>query len=439
MMAAEHDVLGRIVPPKPEKEKPDLTVLTQYVNRLLEYARPDDMLRAIGAVSPDTTVRITYKGSPHVEDVLKNTAQFRSPVPVCCCGMPDGSHLCTTSLAWIPDQYADVKRMLEKGLNHVPCSELDVEAVCDVHATVADAVAGASFVPLARAWAQQALSAAAVIPVDVVQFTRQHPGVQYILRRCFVSCVDKACNQPMFICRHLALTMALQHCVDTPSFELQELSPDPRAIAHELKCIAPVLPMPPVDKDVRFATLYPVVKLHKTPIGWRMITSAVGTLLHNAAVLLQATTARLIEELQGYCALRNASLRSYHGFNVQCCPLIKDGRVCLANVDPRQQYLCDYSADVDHCFDIIPHDSLLSALESVSNMLSSAYSQNHRGQAPRFNCSGRVTDGVLEVTSVHFTHRKPTSNQFALSLDSWLQLCRTVVATTTTTTTFKDP
>lgn len=217
-MTLERDALGRLVPPSSGKETPDLTVKAWYCNRLLEHARPDDMLKAVGAIPQDTSVRMIYTGSPHLQDVLKHTGQFRSVVPACCCGMPGGAHLCTTSLDWIPDTYADVQRMLAKGLNHVPCAELDVQAVCSVHAAVAEAVAGAAFVEPALVWVHQTLSSCEIPVVDAVQFSRDHPSVRYIMRRCFVSCVDKAANQAMFICKHLAVTMALTHCVDSPSF-----------------------------------------------------------------------------------------------------------------------------------------------------------------------------------------------------------------------------
>lgn len=427
-MALDRDVLGRLIPPRADKETPDLTVLSSYCNRLLEYARPDDMLHAIGAVPGTTSIRVTYIGSPHLDDVMKHTGQFRFAVPACSCGMPNGEHLCTTSLDWIPSAFSDLKRMLSKGLNHVPCADLDVSAVCDVHAAVAEAVAGVSYVAAAREWALQTLAAAPVESVDAVHVTKDHPGVQYIMQRCFVSCVDKAANQPMFICKHLALTMALRHCIDTPSFEHQAVLPDTHVLSRDLRRIAPFLPQPDPGKVPRLATLYPVVKLHKTPVGWRMITSACGTVLHDAAVLLQATTACLIGEYKGYCALRNSSLRAFHRFNVQCCPLIQDGRVCLINVDSRAKYLCDFSADVDHCFDVIPHASLLDALNAVSARLRSEYGSAHNGKEPSFVCSVKVEDGHLAVTSVRFTHRKPSPAQRVLSVDAWMSLCSAVVS-----------
>lgn len=230
----------------------------------------------------------------------------------------------------------------------------------------------------------------------------------------------------MFICKHHAVSMALNHCIAT--LEHQPVLPDVELIMQQLRQIAPCLPAHTSNKIPRLATLYPVVKLHKTPVGWRMITSACGSVLHNAAVLLQATTACMLDGMQAYCGMRNTSLRVYHGYNVQSCPLVKDGRVCLLNVDPSSLYLCDFSADVDHCFDVIPHEALLSTLTAVSGVLSKEYQSHHRGKAPQFVCSLREEGGHLVVNSVTLTHRKPTIQQYCLSLDSWLSLCRFVLA-----------
>lgn len=368
-MAVGHDALGRLqLLPQPD-DKPDLSILAPYVNRLLEQARPEAMLQALGLVAPDTIVRVTYKGDPHIADIVKDTSQFRLPPPPCTCGMPGGAHLCTTNIDWIPDCFDDVKRMLQKGLNHVPCAPLDVQAVVDVHASIARALGGPCYEDAAREWVHQTLAATHIPVVDVVQLSRSHPGIKYVISKCFVGCVDKAANQPMFICKHYALSMVYNHCMDNPACELLTSSPNTTAICQQLRGIVPWLPKDPSTKADKFATIYPVIKVHKTPVGWRMITSAVGTILHDPAVLLQATTSCLLEELKHVCALLNKELMLFKQCNVQMHPLIPDGRVCLLNVNPRQKYLCDVSADVDKCFDMIPHVQLLEAMRATSRLL----------------------------------------------------------------------
>jgi hypothetical protein len=431
-MSLETDVLGRLVPPSTESDFTGLTVLAFYCNRLLEQARPDRMLHDIGAVPRDVRIRITYKGNAHMVDFLKHTSQFRSPLPMCTCGTPGGEHICTTSMSWIPDAYADIKRMLAKGLNHVPCAPLDVQAVCDVHAAVAESVAGPEFVQAARDWVVRMLAPLPIPEYDTLDVSREHPGIKYILHRCFVSCVDKACNQPMFICRHLAVSMVLKHCTESPAFDATCSYPDPNSIITSLRQFAPFLPAPAHTtrniKPPKFATLYPVVKVHKSPVGWRMITSAVGTVLHNPAVVLQATTSCLLDELKQHCARLNQEAGAMHGCNVQFFPLISDGRVCLVNVNPRSRFLCDFSADVDHCFDVIPHTSLLASLRDVARMVTEAYRHMHRSKQPHFVIGCKPDGEQLVVSSVHLTHRNPSPGRHVLTVDAWLSLSEAVIA-----------
>lgn len=142
------------------------------------------------------------------------------------------------------------------------------------------------------------------------------------------------------------------------AYDLQNVPPSLSTLVESLCTIVPWLPAQDEFK-LRFGTLYPIAKLHKTPMGWRFITSVVGTVLHDGAVLLQATTLYLLERLKHVCACKNREAKVMHQCNVQFYPLIPDGRVCLLNVYPRERYLCDFCADVDHCFDVIPHTSLL--------------------------------------------------------------------------------
>lgn len=423
-MAVGKDVLGRLQLVPSLEDKPDLCILAPYVNRLLEQARPEAMLQALGLVTPGTAVRVTYKGNPHLADIVKDTSQFRLPLPPCTCGMPGGGHLCTTSVDWIPDCFDDVKRMLLKGLNHVPCAPLDTQAVADLHASIACAVGGPCYGDSAREWVHQTLAPAHIPDVDGVQLSRTHPGIKYIMSKCFVGCVDKAANQPMFICKHYALTMVYTHCLNNPACELLECSPNPAVIQQRLHDLVPWLPKDTTSgPSGKLATMYPVVKVHKTPVGWRMITSAVGTILHDPAVLLQATTSCLLEELKHVCALFNKQLKHFRQCHVQMYPLIPDGRVCLLNVNPRLKYLCDFSADVDKCFDMIPHAQLLESMHSTVRLLVSAYAKAHKGKQPHFVVSCKLDNGHAKVTNVSWTHKADTPAQHVLTVDTWLQLC----------------
>lgn len=418
-MALNTNALGRRVPPCAEKPNPDHQIVAVYVNRLIEYARPEDMLRDLGLVSGDAAVRVTYRGGTHLSQVLRDTNQFRFAVPPCRCGLPDGKHLCLPNCTWIPDCFPDVVRMLSKGLNHVPCAPLDACPVIEQNVRIAVAFGGACVANAARDWTVTRLSRAKVAPVDAVDFSTRNPGVRHILQVCFVSSVDKAANQPMFICKHLAVSMALEHCRSTPAFLALQHMPFPHDVVAAMHAVAPCIPLLE-SVHPRFSTLYPVVKVHKE--GWRFITSAVGTVYHDAAVLVQATSACMLHALQEYCGARNrAALLS--GCRVQHYPLIPDTRHCIVNVNPGERHLCDFSADVDHCFDVIPHGDLLHALKSHADRVVQMYRRTHGGKEPCFIVSSHMTDGHLEVSNVTLTHRAPAPRQMVVSVADWLTLC----------------
>lgn len=422
-MTLPTDALGRKLPPTQEKERPDVQILADYVNRLVEHVRPEDMLKELHLVDDSAQVRVTYKGGKHLSDVLRDTNQFRFCAPACQCGMPDGAHLCIPSVSWIPDQFADVKRMLAKGLNHVPCAPLDPEPVIAQNVQIACAFGGPTVAQAARLWCMSRLSSACITPVDAVDFSSQNPGVRHVTDTCFVSCVDKAANHPMFICKHLAVSMALQHCRESAAFQPVDWLPNPHAVVNSLKQCAECVPSLSSPAP-RFATMYPVVKVHKQ--GWRFITSAVGTVLHDAAIVLQAASACIIEELKEYGALCNRSAL-WKGCQVQHFPLINDTRMCIVNVNPGDKHLCDFSADVDHCFDVIPHQDLLAALQAHSERVVQMYRRKHRGKEPRFVLSTQMQDGHLVVTSVAFTHRNCTGKQVSLSVSAWLEMSEIVL------------
>lgn len=119
----------------------------------------------------------------------------------------------------------------------------------------------------------------------------------------------------MFICKHLAVTVALTHCIDAPSFERQPLLPDTHALQEALGRIAPLLPAPDQSgKDPRVATLYPVAKLHKTPLGWRMITSAHGkTCIFDGPLLCCVVSVTSAPSADDRPVLKGFRVRPSHG------------------------------------------------------------------------------------------------------------------------------
>jgi len=224
----ELDPLGRRIPPKAEKNKPDVTIIAWYYNRLQEATDPAQMLKDLHLVHPDANIQVSYKVNDNLAALFKDTNQFRQNIPPCQCGLPGGQHLCTTSTDWIPEQYQEVKHALASGLNHIPLAPLDINPVLEQNETIAKHFGGPAAVTSAREWTLSKLASCRIAKVDTPSshvLHKDHPGVMFVKNICFVTCVDKASNQPLFICKHHAVTMALDHCCQNPSFSALPAAP----------------------------------------------------------------------------------------------------------------------------------------------------------------------------------------------------------------------
>jgi hypothetical protein len=242
--------------------------------------------------------------------------------------------------------------------------------------------------------------------------------LQHIQQVAFVAPLDKAGNQPYYICLHLAHMLAYEQ-VHTASYT--PVNPCP-LVQVQAVLPAAVRAMRIVATE-RHATLFPIYKAHKQK--YRFITTAAKTTLSSVGELVSSVTRVALETMQHVAGSRNATAWNMHQVKVQYYSIIKDAREMLCNLPPAGQVRCDFSCDVESCYDAIPtgdaagQDGLLPALKQVLKMCTQWYRSQNSGKQPLFWVKQHATtqewlDAKFQHTKV--PHRQPVTCEEVLEL-----------------------
>lgn len=428
---------GRVKPPcsadlnldtEPTATSVQLRVVVQYSNRSIEKALPSDMLRAL-LPSHAEGVQLVWTYLPKLKDMLYNTDQFRffSPAQVqaslqsCCSTIPHaytkdtpyGRHLHTHDPGWFLGKFptaAPVCEVLHKGLNHIPCAPADDSIAYAVNQQVMEEVAKhyglhvEHMCLLARQWTAQQLHyhRGLNLHLDSEQaLAADNPVVQYVTSMAFVAPLDKANGQPYYMCVCLAKWLAHQQ-VHGPSYRqlatattLQQLRATIPECAHLLT----------LERD---GTLFPIYKIHKD--NNRFITTAAGTTLTALGLMVSSITRIVLSIMQHVAGARNTTAWNLHRLKVQYYPIIQDVREMLYNLPAQSDMWCDFSCDVESCYDTIPTsneagaDGLQAAIAWVLSQCRQWYRQQHPGREPHWLVKQHARTGIW--LDAKFTHKQ---------------------------------
>jgi hypothetical protein len=117
---------------------------------------------------------------------------------------------------------------------------------------------------------------------------------QYVAKNFFTGCIDKAKGQPFSLCKRCALQLVAHHMSSSPAFIIV-----PNADYSQLSALIsrkiPSFFLPPMQK---IPTLYPIGKIHKTPIRFRFISSTAGCYTSQYTKVLHTALWQIFEHMR---------------------------------------------------------------------------------------------------------------------------------------------
>lgn len=115
-----------------------------------------------------------------------------------------------------------------------------------------------------------------------------------------------------------------------------------------------------------------------------------------------------------------AASKNTAAWNMQYYPVVQEAKEVLVNL-AGNSFSADFSADIDKCYDMIPHADLLEALRHIRTLCCSHYRRMHRGKQPSLWLRlASDASGCMIVQECLLTHRT-LRGWTQLAVDDWLQ------------------
>jgi hypothetical protein len=279
-------------------------------------------------------------------------------------------HVRTTDLDLVDSE--PLRRLLAKGLNHVPLVAADttttiatnvqlaeqfMQRVVHPTATQLGYTVGPSWYETARrsagSWAQHRLSLGHGGADETAELTGDIKAELASLQARVLICeVDKAANTCCFICPKYAQLLVLLRLQGSSDF--QQVSIDTAGVAATLRQQLGGIDSKLCDivGDGKLPIMRKAYKAHKE--DYRYLTNASGSLLSPLNSLAQTITSCLMQSTRESLAELNESVLRFTGAQTQACIVVQNAQQVVLNMP--DSISTDFCADITKCFENIPID-----------------------------------------------------------------------------------
>jgi hypothetical protein len=179
-------------------------------------------------------------------------------------------------------------------------------------------------------------------------FARLQAGIQELRTFCFVLPSDKAKNQPIFMCRQLAVNLVRSNLLHSGCYApIPE--PDVASFVQQVHSHITTVQFPDV---VKWATMFPLFKPHKR--NFRFITDCAGIFVTEFSILILKMVTAVFNVQCAYCRDLCREIANVHGLHIRLDNVVTDYITASLNFPKQCSVPTLYTGDIEKCYDVIP-------------------------------------------------------------------------------------